>query len=146
MEQNRMLKRSADAAPAITVKSGKADMGKLVADFLEAVTVVHKAHLKVTGDGSYAAHKAMGEFYDEIGELADTIAESYQGATEKLLEIGTGETKTFSTAKDCVKYLNELYAKVNAAQAVCTYSEINNELDNVKTLINGTKYKLIFLK
>jgi DNA-binding ferritin-like protein len=128
------------------MKSGKVDMGKLVADFLEAVTVVHKAHLKVTGDGSYAAHKAMGEFYDEIGELADTIAESYQGATEKLLEIGAGEVKTFSTAKDCVKYLNELYAKVDAAQAECTYSEINNELDNVKTLINSTKYKLIFLK
>jgi DNA-binding ferritin-like protein len=146
MEQNRMLKRSADAAPTMTIKSGKADMGKLVADFLEAVTVVHKAHLKITGDGSFAAHTAMGAFYDEIGDLADGIAEAYQGLTEKLLEIGTGEVKTFTTAKDCVKYLNELYAKVDAAQAACAYSEINNELDNVKTLINSTKYKLIFLK
>ena len=146
MEQNRMLKRTSDAAPTMTVKSGKPEMGKLIADFLEAVTVVHKAHLKITGDGSYAAHTAMGAFYDEIGDLADSIAESYQGLTEKLLEIGTGEAKTFSTAKDCVKYLNELYAKVDAAQAVCTYSEINNDLDNVKSLINSTKYKLIFLK
>jgi len=146
MEQNRMLKRSADDTSAMTVKSGKSDMGKLIADFLEAVTVVHKAHLKITGEGSYAAHTAMGSFYDEIGDITDSIAESYQGLTEKLLEIGAGEAKTFSTAKDCVKYLNELYAKVDTAQEACTYSEINNELDNVKTLINSTKYKLIFLK
>jgi DNA-binding ferritin-like protein len=146
MEQNRMLKRSDDASSTTSINSGKANMGKLVADFLEAVTVVHKAHLKITGDGSFAAHTAMGTFYDEIGDLADGIAEAYQGLTEKLLEIGAGEVKTFSTAKDCVKYLNELYAKVDAAQAACTYSEINNELDNVKTLINSTKYKLIFLK
>lgn len=142
-----MLKRNpGTSTPTNTVPSGKGDMGKLVADFLESVTVVHKAHLKVTGEGSYAAHKAMNSFYDEIGDLADGIAESYQGLTEKLLEIGTGETQKFSTAKDCVKYLNGLYSKVDAMQAVCNYSEINNDLDNVKTLINETKYKLIFLR
>lgn len=143
MEQTRTLKRPEDSTKNVTAK---AEMGKLIADFLESVTAVHKAHLKITGDGSFAAHTAMGTFYDEIGDLIDSIAESYQGLTEKLLEIGTGEVKTFSTAKDCVKYLNDLYGKVSAAQEVCTYSEINNDLDNVKTLINSTKYKLIFLK
>lgn len=146
MEPKRVLKRTADVSSSEPTKSGKPDMGKLIADFLESVTVVHKAHLKITGEGSFAAHKAMGEFYDEISNLTDNIAESYQGVTEKLLEIGTGETHTCNTAKDCVKYLNTLYAKVDAAQAACTYSEINNDLDNVKSLINSTKYKLIFLK
>lgn len=146
MEQNRVLKKPVEASTIKNVKTDKVDMSSLIADFLESVTVVHKAHLKITGEGSYAAHKAMNEFYDEIGDLADGIAESYQGLTEKLLDIGTGETKKFSTAKDCVKYLNELYTKVNVIQAGCNYSEVNNELDNVKTLINETKYKLIFLR
>jgi DNA-binding ferritin-like protein len=118
----------------------------LMSDLLESVTVVHKAHLKITGEGSYAAHKAMGEFYDGIGDLADSLIEGYQGLTESLLDLGPGESPSFKTAKECVSYLNSIYKKVDAVQAVCTYSEINNDLDNVKSLINSTKYKLIFLK
>jgi len=141
----RSLKGSTTAAsPAI--KPSKNDMGVLVSEFLESVTIVHKAHLKITGPGSFAAHTAMGAFYDEIGDLVDGIAEAYQGLTESLLDIPATQPVSFTSAADCVTYLNGLYEKVNAVQASCSYSEINNELDNVKTLINSTKYKLIFLK
>jgi hypothetical protein len=148
METTRMLKRNPQAAPAemkVGTKSPKT-VDSLMSDLLESVTVVHKAHLKITGEGSYAAHKAMGEFYDGIGDLADSLIEGYQGLTESLLDLGPGESPSFKTAKDCVSYLNSIYKKVDAVQAVCTYSEINNDLDNVKSLINSTKYKLIFLK
>lgn len=127
-------------------QSKGADMAPLISEFLEAVTSVHKAHLKITGPGSYAAHTAMGGFYDEIGDLADSIAESYQGATETLLNIPTTQQASFTSAGDCVNFLNSLYQKVDAAQKACAYSEIINDLDNVKSLINSTKYKLIFLK
>ena len=144
-----MLKRplkqtgaSAQQAP----RASKGDMATLISEFLEAVTSVHKAHLKITGPGSYAAHTAMGAFYDEIGDLADGIAESYQGLTESLLDIPQIQPTVCTSAGDCVNYLNSLYEKVHNAQAACVYSEINNDLDNVKSLINSTKYKLIFLK
>ena len=146
---NNILKRPLKSTGASTPqepKSSKADMGALVSDFLEAVTSVHKAHLKITGPGSYAAHTAMGAFYDEIGGLADTIAESYQGVTETLLDIPAAQQASFTSAGDCVNFLNSLYQKVDAAQKACAYSEIINDLDNVKSLINATKYKLIFLK
>jgi DNA-binding ferritin-like protein len=143
---NNMLKRPLKPMASSEPKATKSDMGTLVSEFLEAVTVVHKAHLKITGPGSYAAHTAMGGFYDEIGDLADGIAESYQGLTETLLDIPATQQASFTSAAECVNYLNGLYDKVNAVQNRCTYSEINNELDNVKTLINSTKYKLIFLK
>jgi len=148
MEPTRMLKRNPQTAPAEMKVGNKAPkmMDALMCDLLEAVTTVHKSHLKITGEGSYAAHKAMGEFYEEIGGLADGLIEGYQGLTETLLELGPCEAFSCSSAKDCVKYLNALYTKVDAVQAVCTYSEINNDLDNVKSLINSTKYKLIFLK
>lgn len=145
---NNILSRPLARQGATKEKSSdkKADMGMLVSNFLEAVTSVHKAHLKITGPGSYAAHTAMGAFYDEIGDLADSIAESYQGVTETLLNIPSTQQASCSSAAECVSFLNDLYQKVNAVQAVCEYSEIINDLDNVKSLINSTKYKLIFLK
>jgi DNA-binding ferritin-like protein len=143
---NNMLKRPLKPMASSEPKAGKSDMGALVSEFLEAVTSVHKAHLKITGPGSYAAHTAMGAFYDEIGGLADSIAESYQGVTETLLNIPATQQASFTSAAECVNFLNSLYQKVDAAQKACAYSEIINDLDNVKSLINGTKYKLIFLK
>jgi DNA-binding ferritin-like protein len=149
MENNvlrRSLKTGSQQSQTTSSSAKGADMGKLVSEFLEAVTSVHKAHLKITGPGSYAAHTAMGAFYDEIGDLADSIAESYQGVTETLLDIPVTQQASCSSAAECVNFLNSLYQKVDAAQKACAYSEIINDLDNVKSLINGTKYKLIFLK
>lgn len=137
----RTLKAPATQGPAVS------NMGLLIFELLNGVTKVHLNHLLVTGIGSYAAHTAMGAFYDEVGDLADGIAESYQGLTETLLTYPTSvELPQMKTAEDCVSYLRELYEKVHAVQEACPYSEIKNELDNVKTLINSTKYKLIFLK
>lgn len=149
MENNvlrRSLKTGSQQSQSSSSSTKSTDMGKLVSEFLEAVTSVHKAHLKITGPGSYAAHTAMGAFYDEIGDLADSIAESYQGVTETLLDIPATQQASCSSAAECVNFLNSLYQKVDAAQKVCAYSEIINDLDNVKSLINSTKYKLIFLK
>lgn len=143
---NNVLKRPLKVSTSTVSKSESPDMGALISDFLEAVTSVHKAHLKITGPGSYAAHTAMGGFYDSIGDLADNIAESYQGATETLLDIPAGKQVSCTSAAECVSFLNSLYEKVNAMQKVCSHSEIINDLDNVKSLINSTKYKLIFLK
>jgi len=47
-------------------------------------TSIHQLHLKVTGPGSFAAHKALNEFYDGMPNLVDAVAEQYQGAREKL--------------------------------------------------------------
>lgn len=118
----------------------------LVFELLNGSTKIHLAHLKVTGTGSYAAHKAMNTFYDEIKDLADGIAESYQGAEGKLMDYPKScEFPEMKTAEDCVKYLDKLYMEVCEVQNECKYSEIINDLDGVKTLINTTKYKLMFL-
>ena len=119
---------------------------QLISTLMASRQQAHIFHWQVDGPGSYAAHTAMGAFYDEIGDLADSIAESYQGVTETLLNIPATPQASFTSAGDCVNFLNDLYQKVDAAQKACAYSEIINDLDNVKSLINGTKYKLIFLK
>ena len=115
-------------------------------ELLNAVTSVHKFHLKITGLGSYAAHKALNDFYDEIGDHADSIVEQYQGASEKLLDIPDTIPTKINSVEECIFYLKSMTAQVNSLQAVMPYSEIVNQLDEVKSLIDSTKYKILFLK
>lgn len=118
-------------------------MGELVLNLLNSATVIHLAHLKTR---SYAAHKALNEYYDAIPDLADSLAEEYQGATLTLLTYpsSTDMKSPLSTEELCT-YLMDLKDQVTREQTACTYSEIVNLMDNIKSLINSTCYKLKFL-
>lgn len=115
-------------------------------EMMNAATSFHRLHLKVTGDGSFAAHKALGEFYEGLHGHADTLVEGYQGVAEKLLKYTDMPIRTLDTTADAVGYLRDLYNTVNKLQGMMPYSEIVNNLDLVKDSINSTKYKLLFLK
>ena len=119
---------------------------ELCSELLNAAVSVHALHLKVSGSGSYAAHTALGDFYDAIPGQADAVAEQYQGATEKLLDLPMGSSRRYTDVSDCVDHLRTMTSKVNNLQAMMPYSEIVNQLDEIKSLINSTKYKLIFLQ
>jgi hypothetical protein len=115
-------------------------------EMMNAAISFHKLHLKVKGDGSYAAHKALGDFYEGLHGHADTLVEGYQGTTEKLLSYKEMPIRTLDTVADGVSYLRDLYNTINKLQGMLPYSEIVNNLDLVKDSINSTKYKLLFLK
>lgn len=116
----------------------------LVYEMLHSSTKTHIAHLMTT---SYAAHKTLGDFYDEILDFADALAEQYQGHVEMILEYPDSmEIPMLKTPEDAVKYLRQLYDKVSQVQGMMTCSSIINTMDEIKSLINSTKYKLIFLK
>ncbi len=115
-------------------------------EMMNAAISFHKLHLKVKGDGSFAAHKALGEFYEGLHGHADTLVEGYQGVSEKLLTYKDMPVRTLDTVADGVSYLRDLYNTINKLQGMMPYSEIVNNLDLVKDSINSTKYKLLFLK
>ena len=115
-------------------------------ELMNARNSFHKLHLKVTGEGSYAAHIAIGDFYDGLPGHADTLIEGYQGVAEKILECKDVACRTLDTVADGVAYLRDIYAMINKLQGMLPYSEIVNNLDLVKDSINSTKYKLLFLK
>lgn len=118
-----------------------------VMELMHSATRVHVAHLSVTGPGAYAAHKALNTFYDEVVEHADSIAEQYQGITEKILPYpDMVDIPVLKTTEQVIVYLRTLYEKANQLQAVMPYSEIVNQIDELKSLIDSTKYKLTFLK
>ena len=62
-------------------------MEDLIATLFLSREFAHRRHLAVTGPGSYAAHIALGTFYDDIIERADAIAEAYQGRNGLMDEI-----------------------------------------------------------
>ena len=115
-------------------------------EMMNAATSFHRLHLRVAGEGSYAAHKALNTFYDGLHGHADTLIEGYQGVTEKLLSYTDMPIRTLDTVADAVAYLRDMYNSINKLQGMMPYSEIVNNLDLVKDAINSTKYKLLFLK
>ena len=163
----RMLKRSPEPSrPQVTVTQPKSEPSKpqptpdtgvggssldtMVAacavEFMNARNSFHKLHLKVTGPGSYAAHIAIGDFYDGLPGHADTLVEGYQGVSEKILTLKDVAPRTLDDVSDGIAYLRDMYAMINKLQGMLPYSEIVNNLDLVKDAINSTKYKLLFLK
>ena len=113
-------------------------------DMLNAVTSIHKLHLKVTGLGSFAAHKALD--YDAFSGHADDLVESFQGAAEKILELPNTAPSELNTVEEGLEFLRKMYDKICSLQSSMPYSEIVNDLDTVKSTINSIKYKLLFLK
>jgi DNA-binding ferritin-like protein len=116
-----------------------------VNELMNSRTSFHKLHLKVTGPGSYAAHKALDEFYNGIVDHIDNIVEQYQGATERLLDIPDSVPTKLNSVQDALLYLKDLCSKTTYLQSQITMSEIVNQLDEVKSLIDSTIYKLKFL-
>jgi len=108
-------------------------------------TSVHQLHLKVTGPGSFAAHKALSEFYTGMPDLVDAVAEQYQGAREKLLDFPAVSPYKCGSVQEAISHMKELYTEVNELQKIMPFSEVVNQLDEVKSLIASTKYKLMFL-
>jgi len=166
-----MLKRTTDIAktsdrPTVTITQPKSEPAKpqptpntgvggssldtmvsaCATELMNARTSIHKLHLKVTGEGSFAAHTALNDLYDALPGHADTLVEGYQGAAEKILSYNEVAPRTLDTVADGVSYLRDIYAMVNKLQGMLPYSEIVNNLDLVKDSINSTKYKLLFLK
>jgi len=150
MEKPRMLKRDAASTASYATAPAGANCDTMtaacVSELMNGATSFHKLHLKVTGTGSFAAHKALNELYDALPGHADDLAEGYQGASSKLLTYAEAAPRKLESVADAISYLNDMTAMVNGLQAKMPYSEIVNDLDTIKSTINSARYKLTFLK
>ena len=117
-----------------------------VSELMNAATSIHKLHLKVTGTGSFAAHKALNDLYDALPGHADDLAEGFQGASEKLLSYAEAAPRKLDTVADAIDYIKDMCDMVCKLQDKMPYSEIVNDLDTIKSTMNSAKYKLLFLK
>jgi len=99
----------------------EAKTAALVSELMNAATSIHKIHLKVTGLGSFAAHKALNELYDALPGHADDLAEGFQGAAEKLLTYEDIAPKTLNSVEESLSYMRELVKQVTSLQQFMPY-------------------------
>lgn len=121
-------------------------IGQFIALLFLARDMTHREHLRVSGPGSYARHAALGEFYPAIVELADKLAEAYQGRhgiiqNMPLLENEYGD--------DIVEVLERQlqWLETNRDKAVGKGdSALQNIVDEVVSQYLSTLYKLKHLQ
>ena len=123
-------------------KSVGVNKGAFFGMLFHARDYIHLAHLDITGPGSYATHKALNEFYDEILEITDTLLEATQGE-EGILKITIPATVLSNSALD---FLIELREYIKTQRTIFKESWQQNIIDNLQQLISQTVYKLKYLK
>lgn len=107
---------------------------------LQCVKNVHLLHLQTR---SYAMHMALGSFYEELDDLTDAFAESYQGKYTRLTQYIKVDAPYSDSPMECLMSISEYVQTTRAL--VHQDSELQNEIDSIQTLINSTIYKLRFL-
>ena len=116
-------------------------VGEVFMMLLHSVTNAHILHLQ---SKSYSEHMALGAFYSELGDLVDTVIESYQGKYGVIVRYPNMYQTPAVTAMDELNRLSKFV--VDNRSIIGNDSELQNEMDNIQTLINSTIYKLKFLK
>jgi DNA-binding ferritin-like protein len=115
------------------------EAAEFIATLFHSSTVAHFMHLSTD---SYAAHKALGRYYEDVIELADKFAEAYQGRYSKIKKY----PDDFHAGKDPIAYLKQMQKFVDEAREHLPQdSEIQNIIDEISELIDSTLYKLKFL-
>ena len=96
---------------------------------------------------SYAAHKALGEYYEAIPDLVDAVVESYQGCYGLVGKFQARMDNPRGKGPEAlVSYFEDQKAYVEKARKkLPDRSELQNDIDAIASLIDGTLYKLRFL-
>ena len=128
--------------------TSKSEVVNFFSKLFESKEMAHVYHLQVKGDqGSYAKHKALGDYYETMLELLDELIETYQGQyglVEGYDIIDTSTTKT----KESVDYFEELANWLKHAKNCISDEDthLHSLIDDIFCLIYKTIYKLKFLK
>ena len=122
-------------------------MEDIASMFFHSRTQAHEFHTKVTGPGSFAIHKALQEYYEEIVPLIDGIVEAYQGMNGLISYKKVAGVDNDATKENILNYFNDLikFLETKRKDEKLQVSWIQNELDNLAKLLYSTKYKLTYL-
>lgn len=113
---------------------------QLISRVFYARNLAHFAHWRAKGDGSYAKHKALGKFYNEIIDAIDPLVEAYQGAYDLIgtipvpAETPTDPLKCLEADAAWIEENHEGICKGNRAVA--------NLIDTLTAVYLSTIYKL----
>jgi len=123
-------------------------MEQLASLLLHSRTQVHSFHLGVKGVGSFSAHVALGNYYDTIGGIVDGLVEAYQGQYGLIKLQAVSGLDTNNDIKNVIAYFDKLIAVIAKLrqEEKLQMSWLQNDIDNIVTLLYSTKYKLVNLQ
>lgn len=119
-------------------------MKEIASLFFHSRTQAHVFHLRVKKTGSYAAHKALQEYYNSIIELVDGLVESYQGKNGLIEFQDVDGLDNDASIPNIIKYFDKLCSaliKMRKEESLQD-SWIQNQIDTIAELLYSTKYKL----
>lgn len=116
---------------------------ELISILFTARDVAHKDHLATH---SFSKHMALGSFYDGIIDLADKLAEAYQGKYGIMDNISTVSFKGGKTPEDKLKMLLNMFEKGRYIYMDQKDTYLQNIADEIVGLFYSTLYKLNNLK
>lgn len=116
-------------------------VAKFISTMLASRTQAHIFHWQVQDASSFAQHKALNDYYDEIIDLTDALVESIQGRYGIIT--GYVSPSTFKENSNPLIYFKALrqYVETNRAN-MPQDSYIQNQVDEIVSLIESTIYKL----
>ena len=116
-------------------------IGDFFLKLLNAATNGHILHLQTK---SYAEHKALQGYYEGLPDAVDTIIEQYQGAYGTIITYPVSYEGPKTTPLEEVTSIRD-YIVANR-DVVGPYTSLQNEVDNLLSIVESTLYKLTFLK
>jgi len=117
-------------------------IGKFLGTLMSSRTQAHIFHLQTP---SFAAHKALDKYYNDIVDHIDSYAEMAQGRYGIIR--GYNMPGQIFEDDSAVKYFLGLQKFVDEIRKTLPQDgELNNRVDEISGLISSTIYKLKFLK
>ena len=117
-------------------------MNKFISTLFASRDQVHIFHLQTK---SYARHMALGEYYDGIVDLIDSLAEAYQGKYGIISGYTPAEQFADYNDLQTVNYFKALGAYVEKTRRNPEFPQdayLQNIVDEIHVLIYSTLYKI----
>ena len=126
--------------------AGRGRVSLFFSKLFESREIAHIYHLQVRGEqGSFAAHTALGAYYDGVIGLIDNLIETYQGQYEIVEGYDIIDTRI---TKEKVLYFEELAQQIKSGRNCIPPEDthLHNIIDEIVALIYKTLYKLKYNK
>lgn len=92
---------------------------------------------------SYAEHKALGKFYDQIVGLTDGLVESVSGIYERPTRYQLDSPTDYKNHEQVVKYFKSVYNMIQKEREdIYKETWVQNQVDEIATLFAETLYLL----
>lgn len=121
-----------------TSPSGMEEMSSAL---MASQTQVHIFHLQTK---SYAEHKALQGYYEDIDDLMDSLIEAYQGQFGIIENYQSLPISKYEGKEQIISYFEDLMSMIEKNREDLP-SHLQNIVDTIVELITSTLYKIKFL-